>query len=184
MPYSHSTVSSPLGINFLEDIHQSAYPRLVPINRLLKKRFGGLIKFIGTMTCGDICTLLEKFEATVLWLTKKRHLCIQRRGNKCAVVWEGKIWRLSYDSDLRQILGKSSCRVKKQEVVSWWLGINFISYFLLIQNEDCQFVILILLTWNLHDNQILLQLSSTSHRGWLQVISVARLNTFFNRFTW
>ena len=54
----------------------------------------------------------------------------------------------------------------------------------IIWNEDCLLVILILLSCNLHDNQIYLQLSTNSHRVWLQVMSVARLNIFFNCSNW
>ncbi len=58
------------------------------------------------------------------------------------------------------------------------------SLFLVIQNEDCHFVIRMLLSCILHDNQNCLQLDTSSHRIWLQVLSVVILNTFFNWSNW
>ncbi len=69
-------------------------------------------------------------------------------------------------------------------MVSWWLVIKINELFLLIENEDCHLVILMLLSCNSLDNQIYLQLSTNSHRIWLQVMSVARLNIFFNCSNW
>ena len=79
---------------------------------------------------GNIHTLLKKNEAMIWLLTKKWCLCIHRRDNICVVMKERKIqsWLL-YDSDLSQILGKISCRLKKWKEVSWWTEINFICYF-------------------------------------------------------
>ena len=51
MPRSHSTILSPLGIDFMEDNHWSASPRSVPINGLLKELFGGLIKKLLVQLC-------------------------------------------------------------------------------------------------------------------------------------
>ena len=66
---------------------------------------------------------------------------------------------------------------------NWKFKINC-ELFSLIRNEDCLMVILMLLSCNLHDNWIYLQLSTNSHRVWLQVMSVARLNIFFNCSNW
>ena len=57
-------------------------------------------------------------------------------------------------------------------------------FFPLIQNEDYQLVILMCLSCKLHGNQIYLQLSASSHRVWLQVLSVARLETSLNCCNW
>ncbi len=61
MPCLHSTVFSPLGMDFAEDIFQRVFPSLAPMNSLLNEFFDGMIKNIGLMMCIDIHTLLEKF---------------------------------------------------------------------------------------------------------------------------
>ncbi len=64
------------------------------------------------------------------------------------------------------------------------MEVEIVSFTLLINNEDCHLVILMLLSCKLHGNQIYLQLSVSSHRAWLQVLTVARLETSLSCCNW
>ena len=56
--------------------------------------------------------------------------------------------------DLRQMVGKTSCREEVRNMTSCVMRIEIISLILLIQNEDCQMVVLMLLSCKVHNDWI------------------------------